>query len=73
MLRLLRRLEKCLIILLTLPIGTGVGVYLDGILMVYMPTQKATEPQDYGGVGNIWGTDYLSCSNCKQQTFKGFG
>lgn len=39
--------------------STGVGVYLDGTLMVYMPTQKATEPQDYGGVGNIWGTDYL--------------
>lgn len=39
--------------------GTGVGVYLDGRLMAYMPTQNATEPQDYNGVENIWGHDYL--------------
>ncbi|MBO7220849.1 MAG: hypothetical protein J6V21_06670 [Alistipes sp.] len=39
--------------------STGVGLYLDGTLVVYMPTQKATEPQDYRGVGGIWGTEYL--------------
>ena len=39
--------------------STGVGVYLDGTLAVYMPTQKATEPQEYGGNENIWGTEYL--------------
>lgn len=39
--------------------STGVGVYLDGTLAVYMPTQKATEPQGYGGNENIWGTEYL--------------
>lgn len=39
--------------------STGVGVYLDGTLMVYMPTQKATEPQEYNGNENVWGTEYL--------------
>ena len=39
--------------------GTGVGVYLNGQLMAYMPTQNATEPQDYEGIENIWGHDYL--------------
>lgn len=39
--------------------GTGVGVYLNGQLMAYMPTQKATEPQEYNGNENIWGHEYL--------------
>ena len=39
--------------------STGVGVYLDGTLMAYMPTQKATAPQEYNGNENVWGTEYL--------------
>ena len=39
--------------------GTGVGVYLNGQLMAYVPTQNATEPQDYEGIENIWGREYL--------------
>lgn len=39
--------------------STGIGVYLDGSLAVYMPTQKATEPQEYMGNEGIWGTEYL--------------
>lgn len=39
--------------------GTGVGVYLNGHLMAYMPTQNATEPQDYGSISDIWGREYL--------------
>lgn len=39
--------------------GTGVGVYLNGQLMAYVPTQNATEPQDYGPISDIWGREYL--------------
>lgn len=39
--------------------STGVGVYFDGSLAVYTPTQKATEPQEYMGNESIWGTEYL--------------
>lgn len=39
--------------------GTGVGVYMNGQLMAYMPARKASEPQDYKGITNIWGTEYL--------------
>lgn len=39
--------------------GTGVGVYLNGQLMAYVPTQNATEPQEYEGIENIWGREYL--------------
>lgn len=39
--------------------GTGVGVYLNGQLMAYVPTQNATEPQEYNGNENIWGHEYL--------------
>lgn len=39
--------------------GTGVGVYLNGQLMAYVPTQNATEPQEYEGIENIWGIEYL--------------
>lgn len=39
--------------------GTGVGVYMNGQLMGYMPQPSATEPQEYDGNDNIWGTEYL--------------
>ena len=39
--------------------GTGVGVYLNGQLMAYMPAPNATEPQEFRGIENIWGTEYL--------------
>lgn len=39
--------------------GTGVGVYMNGQLMAYKPKPNATEPQDYRGIENIWGAEYL--------------
>lgn len=39
--------------------GTGVGVYMNGRLMAYMPVQNATEPQEYEGIEGIWGREYL--------------
>lgn len=39
--------------------STGVGVYMNGQLMAYMPARKATEPQDYLGITNIWGSECL--------------
>lgn len=39
--------------------ATGVGVYVDGRLSAYIPTQKATRPQEYEGVTGIMGTEYL--------------
>lgn len=42
----------------------GVGVYVDGYLASYIPTQSATRPQSSGFGGeniyNIWGTSYLN-------------
>lgn len=50
--------------------GTGVGVYMNGRLMAYMPRQSATTPQDYGSIDNIWGTEYLfDALNAAQSSF----
>lgn len=39
--------------------GTGVGVYVNGALNRFMPAKKASEPQSYGDIENIWGAEYL--------------
>lgn len=38
--------------------STGIGVYIDGVLVEYVPSQAAAEPQKYFGE-EIWGVDEL--------------
>lgn len=39
--------------------ATGVGVYVDGRLSSFIPTKKATSPQEYEGITGIVGSEYL--------------
>jgi hypothetical protein len=38
--------------------STGIGVYIDGVLIEYVPSQAAVEPQKYFGE-EVWGADEL--------------
>lgn len=39
--------------------ATGVGVYVDGRLDAFVPTQRATEAQSDGGTTGIFGSEWL--------------
>lgn len=39
--------------------ATGVGVYIDGRLSAYVPTPKASSPQEYNGIEGIIGSECL--------------
>ncbi len=42
--------------------ATGVGVYVDGRLDAFMPTQRATKAQSDGGTKGIFGSEWLQAA-----------